>query len=323
MLPLKRIICPTDFSDFSYEAIEKGAELARHFGAELCLVHVTQLIHPIQGMSPYAGHAGFDTPEYEQVVCEGAERELGEVMARHHLNDVRVRYVVRRGSPADEIVAAADEEKADLIILPTHGLTGWRSHIFGSVAEKVMRLARCPVLLKRARDAEQTMDAVELATMPRRILCSTDWSEPSFAALQVAGEWATHFGAELCLIHVVEPMGSPGLILSREEIEESMQSDALQHLQQVLHEQLPQVASARAIVRIGSAADEIAAAAIDENADLVVIATHGASGWHAVLSGTRIEHLLFGSVATNVVRLTTCPVLTVRLPLEHSIVEVR
>ena len=314
MLPLKRILCPTDFSDFSYGAIEKGAGLARQFGAELCLVHVTQLIQPIQGMSPYVGHDGFAAPEYQQAVREGAERELDKIVAQHHLSGIRVRYVIRRGSAAEEIVSAADEEKADFIILPTHGLTGWRSHIFGSVAEKVLRLARCPVLVKRIHAAEQTADDAELATLPRKILCSTDFSEPSFAALQVAGEWATYFGAALCLVHVVAPMGSPGLILSREEIEESMKSDAVQKLRHVLHEHLPQHTSARAIVKMGSAADEIADTAVKENADLIVIATHGASGWRAILSGTPMEHLLFGSVTTNVVRLTTCPILTVRLP---------
>lgn len=323
MLPLKRILCPTDFSDFSHGAIDKGAELARQFGAELCLVHVTQLIHPIHGMSPYAGHYGLDAPEYEQAVREGTEREMDKIVAQHHLSDIRVRYVIRRGSAADEIVSAADEEKADLIILPTHGLTGWRSHIFGSVAEKVLRLAHCPVLVKRIQAAGQAADAGELATLPRKILCSTDFSEPSLLALQVAGEWAAHFGAELCLIHVVAPMGSPGLILSREEIEGSMQSDAVQQLRYVLHERLPQIASARAIVKMGSAADEIAATAIKENVDLIVIATHGASGWRAILSGTPIEHLLFGSVTTNVVRLTTCPILTVRLPLNDKVFEVK
>jgi len=319
MLPLQRILCPTDFSDFSYGAIEKGAELARHFGAELCVLHVTQPIQPIHGISPYPEYIALDAPAYEQAVREGAERELGELIERHHLKDIRVRSVVKHGSPADEIVSAADEEKADLIILPTHGLTGWRSHIFGSVAEKVLRLAHCPVLINRVQAAE----AVELAAPPHKILCSTDFSEPSFAALQVAGEWATHFGAELCLIHVVEPMETPGLILSREEIEEAMQAEAVQQLHTILRERLPQLAAARPMVRRGSAADEIAAAAEQENADLIVIATHGSGALRTIVSGTAVERILFGSVTTNVLRLTSCPILTVRLPLEPGVFEVK
>lgn len=156
----------------------------------------------------------------------------------------------------------------------------------------------------------------------RKILCSTDFSQPSFAALKVAGEWAAHFGAELCLVYVVEPMESPGLVLSMDEIEESMQADAAQRLRAVLDERLPQLPSARPIVRMGSAADQIAQAVADEKADLLVIATHGASGWRNIVSGTGVEHLLFGSVATNVLRLTLCPVLTVRLPLEVGVIAV-
>jgi nucleotide-binding universal stress UspA family protein len=162
---------------------------------------------------------------------------------------------------------------------------------------------------------------VNLATPPRKILCSTDFSEPSYAALKVAGEWATHFGAELCLIHVVEPIETPGMLLSSEHIEEAMQAEAVQRLHTVLREHLPQLAAARPIVRKGSAADEIAVTAEQENADLIVIATHGSSGWRAVVSGTVVERILFGSVTTNVLRLTSCPVLTVRLPVEPSVFE--
>ncbi len=318
MLPLQRILCPTDFSDFSYGAIEKGAELAKHFGAELCVLHVTPTLQHTPGLTPFPEFAGVDPSQWETATQEGAERELGELVERHHLNGVRVRALVRRGDPADEIVSAADEEKCDLIILPTHGLTGWRHNIFGSVAEKVLRVAHCPVLVRRVQAAE----AVGAVTPPRKILCSTDFSEPSFAALQVAGEWATHFGAELCLIHVVEPQGSPGLFLWKEDIEAAMRIEAVQQLDTILRERLPQLASARSIVRMGSAADEIAAAVAEENADLLIIATHGASGWRGALSGTPIEHLLFGSVTTNALRLTSCPILTVRLPPESGVFEV-
>jgi len=323
MLPLKRILCPTDFSDFSYEAIEKGAELARQFEAELCVLHVTPTLQNTPGLTPFPEFAGIDPSQYETATREGAEREMGELIERHRLKGIRVRALVRRGSPADEIVSVADEEKADLIILATHGLTGWRSHIFGSVAEKVLRVARCPVLVKRVQTTEAANTRfMDLTTPPRKILCSTDFSEPSFAALQVAGEWAAHFGAELCLIHVVEPLESPGLIMSREQIEEAMQAEAVQQLHAVLRERLPQLAAARPMVRKGSAADEIAAAAEQEDIDLIVIATHGSSGWRTIVSGTAVERILFGSVTTNVVRLTRCPILTVRLPPEPGVFQV-
>lgn len=146
------------------------------------------------------------------------------------------------------------------------------------------------------------------------ILCSTDFSEPSYAALEVAGEWAAHFGAALCLLHVVKPLENPGLLLSSEQIEEAMRADAQQHLVQLLRERVPGIVSARALVATGSPANEIAAVAARENTDLVIIATHGQSHWRYIATGDLVDRIGFGSVATNVIRLAHCCVLTVRLP---------
>ncbi|RYX83862.1 universal stress protein [bacterium] len=147
-----------------------------------------------------------------------------------------------------------------------------------------------------------------------KILCSTDFSEPSFVALKIAGEWAKHFGAELCVIHVVESMENPGLILSTEEIEVSMRIEALRRLHEVVGDHLADIGSVHPIVAIGSPADEIAASAERENVDMLVIATHGLSGWRYIASGSLVDRIWFGSVATNVMRLAHCPILTVRLP---------
>lgn len=146
------------------------------------------------------------------------------------------------------------------------------------------------------------------------ILCSTDWSEPSYAALEVAGEWATHFGAALCLLHVVKPLDNPGLFLPSEQIEEAMRADAKQQLLGVLRERVPGIPAARALVAMGSPADEIARVAARENADLLLIATHGQSHWRYIATGNLVDRIGFGSVATNVIRLVHCSVLTVRLP---------
>lgn len=150
MLPLKRILCPTDFSDFSYDAIEKGVELAKHFEAELCVLHVTPTLENTPGLTPFQEFAGVDSAHLETAAWNHAERELADLIKRHHLTGVQVCSLVRRGLPANEIVVTAKEEKFDFIVIATHGLTGWRHQIFGSVAEEVLRMARCPVLVTRA-----------------------------------------------------------------------------------------------------------------------------------------------------------------------------
>jgi len=155
MLPLKKILCPTDFSGFSFEAIEQGAELARHFDAQLCILHVTQKVQPVQGMSPFLGYESPYGPQYGQAVRVGAEHELDKIVERHHLNGIRVRALLKMGHPVDEIVATAEEEHTDLLVIATHGLSGWRHLLFGSVTDKVLRLASCPVLITRVKQPKE------------------------------------------------------------------------------------------------------------------------------------------------------------------------
>lgn len=146
MVPFQKILCPTDFSEPSYEGLQCGVELASHFGAELCVVHVVPVVPPL----PPDPNFAFEVPEYERALHAEAERKLSEVVQQRIAKDVKARAVVAHGDAADEIVRIAREEGAELIVIATHGLRGWRHLVFGSVAEKVVRLAECPVLTVRA-----------------------------------------------------------------------------------------------------------------------------------------------------------------------------
>jgi nucleotide-binding universal stress UspA family protein len=143
MLPLRRILCPTDFSAHSYLALEAAVELAQHFSAELLLVHV--VIPSVEwSMAPGAMMASNIPGPLE--VLASAKETLAKVRKDRTPDNVAVREIVLEGVAADEISRKAKEEKADIIVMGTHGLTGWRHLIFGSVAEKVVRLATCPVI---------------------------------------------------------------------------------------------------------------------------------------------------------------------------------
>ena len=152
MLPFRRILVTTDFSDTSIGALPPGIELAKHFDAELLLVHVLPVDTPTPwDVPPYAdfGVASIPLPEYEAQVKQEVERRLAMVVSQH-AQGANVRTLVGRGNAAAEIVRIATAENADLIVLATHGWTGWRHLVFGSVAEKVLREALCPVLSVRA-----------------------------------------------------------------------------------------------------------------------------------------------------------------------------
>jgi nucleotide-binding universal stress UspA family protein len=151
MLPFRRVLVTTDFSEISLEALPVAVEIAAHFNAELLLVHILPVDAPTPwDIPPYAdfGLASLPLPDYETQVRREVERRL-ELVASRHAHGVTVRGLVGRGDAAAEIGRMATAEKADLIVLATHGWTGWRHLVFGSVAEKVLREAPCAVLSVR------------------------------------------------------------------------------------------------------------------------------------------------------------------------------
>src|ERR1700758_5574427 len=120
MLPVKTILCPTDFSEPSLAAVRTAAELATHFGAELCLVHVVPTI-PLPTSDPAYD---FELPEYEKILHEDAVQKLRNLREDIMSAGLTVRTVVGHGQAADEIVIIAEAQRADLIVSATHGSTG-------------------------------------------------------------------------------------------------------------------------------------------------------------------------------------------------------
>jgi nucleotide-binding universal stress UspA family protein len=146
MIAIRRILVPTDFSDNSLAAVRYAAELADKFGAELVLLHVVQdvaLVLPDAVMpTPVV------TPDLTQM-ADAAKAGLAKIIDSQNLGPLNPRSEVRVGSPATEIDAAAKDLKADLICVSTHGRTGLAHLLLGSVAERIVRYAPCPVLIVR------------------------------------------------------------------------------------------------------------------------------------------------------------------------------
>lgn len=140
---IKRILVPTDFSDFSKAALAYSEALARSLKAEVVLVHVLERPQDVPWwLAEQEYHA-------RRGALEDEARKRLEELDKTHFPSAEVRRLVRAGSPADEIVEAASEEDADLIVIGTHGRGGLSRVLFGSVAENVMRHADCPVLTVR------------------------------------------------------------------------------------------------------------------------------------------------------------------------------
>jgi universal stress protein A len=143
VLPIKNLLCPTDFSPPSLAAVKTAVELAAHFGAELCLAYVVPTI-PLPTSDPAYD---LELPEYEKMLHDDAVNKLRALQEEVMSPGVTVRTVVGHGAAADEIVILAEAERSDLIVIATHGTTGLRHFVFGSVAEKVVRMAKCAVLV--------------------------------------------------------------------------------------------------------------------------------------------------------------------------------
>jgi len=160
MLPIKRILAPVDFSSPSEAAVSVAAEMASKMDSELCLVHVVPMLPTLPSFST-ALHEG----EYEKELHDEAGRRLAKIADR--LGKQGIRAITKVGTANEvgmEIVRTAEEDQADLIVIATHGMTGWRKLAFGSVAEKVVRLATCPVLVLRAIEAEKAAESPALST---------------------------------------------------------------------------------------------------------------------------------------------------------------
>ena len=146
MLPLKKILSPTDFSDPSYLAIKTGAEIAQHFNAQLIIMHI---VEPIPVMYTAHGPLDYNTVEVEAEKRLYVGEELDKIRKHEIPADVASLSKIGMGDPAEGIVFAAAQENVDLIVMATHGFSGWRRFILGSVTEKVVRSAARPVLTIR------------------------------------------------------------------------------------------------------------------------------------------------------------------------------
>jgi nucleotide-binding universal stress UspA family protein len=159
MLPIKKVLCPTDFSEPSLAALETACELAKHFNAELRVLHVIPFNPPFPTDMVVVAAPAYYPSDHERI--QEAQRQVANLIEHRVAEGVRVLPEVKMGHAANEIVCAAEDEGADVIVIGTHGATGWRHLAFGSVAEKVVRMAHRPVLTVHNNPLPQREESVE------------------------------------------------------------------------------------------------------------------------------------------------------------------
>jgi nucleotide-binding universal stress UspA family protein len=290
-LPLFRtIVFATDLSDRSAEAFRMACSVAREEATRLIILTVEEPVPVTEGV----GFGEMGVPVYLPAAEASQRDELLRQMRERFIPGlpIDVEYQVRQGQAADEILKVVEETKADLLALGTHGRTGLDRLLMGSVAERVMRHAPCACLAVRSAAATKPI---------RTILHPTDFSPHSEGALRVARALAREHGARLVLVHVV-PMERAMGVVPEVLMDLDIGREALRDVQNRI-EAADLKFPVEAHLKRGEPAETILDAAREYQADLVVMGSHGRTG---------LGRLLLGSVAEQVLRGATCPVLTVK-----------
>lgn len=297
MIEFRSIICPIDFSDFSRRALSHAVAMARRYEGRVTLLHVMPELPSIIAFPLSA-----DPPLLDPATRGGLCEELHE-FAGPAREQVPMDVVVLEGDPARQIVEQARERHADLVVMGTHGRSGFERWALGSVTEKVLRKAPCPMLtVPRAAGPVEAGDP-----RFRRILCAVDFAPPSLQAVKQALSLAEESKARLTLLHVVEAFldeeaaGSWHPKLSA--FQAYLERDARRRLELLVPEDARNWCEPQEVVVFGKAWREVLRRSAEDASDLIVMGVRGRSA---------VDLALFGSTTHHVVREATCPVLTIR-----------
>ncbi|MBI3407810.1 MAG: universal stress protein [Planctomycetes bacterium] len=284
MLPIHTILFPTDFSESAQHAFPLACALARDCGAGIVALYV---VPPPLGQDQVLMEQNPD--EY----YEGPRQALREVRAPDQ--NVRIEHRLEDGDAADEILRVSQEIEAGLIVLGTHGRSGLGRLLLGSVAEKVLHSATCPVLT-----VKQSSAAPKFQT----ILCPTDFSDSSEAALDVAFTLTRDYHARLIVLHVAVP--EPVVPYAEFEKIAEQSAGRRRELEDKLRRCQKPDCNAEFRLEEGDPADAIIRVALEAPCDLIVMGTHGRTG---------LRRLLLGSVAEKILRGAPCPALLLKSPI--------
>jgi nucleotide-binding universal stress UspA family protein len=299
MVNINRILCPVDQSAFSRDALHHALALARWYESQVTVLHVYNAPQPLLPVTGMPGNVPLPPPVQPNDIAEEVRRFCAPSLRD---SGQSVDIVVRDGSAMKEIVLLAEQLPADLLVLGTHGRSGFERLFLGSVTEKVLRSTYVPV-----------MTVPPSVTQPgpplyKTILCPLDFSDVSTRALDYALSLAQEADARLILLHVVESLlGEAGAAemghLNVSEYSRYLEDDAVLQLKSAVPEQARVWSAPEERVTRGRAYREILKVAKDEGVELIVMGVQGKGAFH---------RLVFGSTTHHVIREAECPVLTIR-----------
>jgi nucleotide-binding universal stress UspA family protein len=291
----KNILLATDFSDASEKAFDYAVAIARRYGSRISLVHVI----PPESVS-FIPETRAERLQYE------VTRQMESLASRSDLRQIPHETVLRAGSVWSVLSAVIDQQDIDLVVLGTHGRSGLKKLVLGSVAEEVLRKAGCPVITV----GPHVDIALSTSGEFQALLFASDFHPASAKALDYALLLANQFQAKLVLLHVLPPAGlpGPGLTFYDEPAINEWQARVIANAKWKLGKLLPPDAQPWSepeyVVGFDFTTQGILKVAADRNVGLIVM------GANRLMSAKVSAHSL-GAVSYEVIRRANCAVLTV------------
>jgi nucleotide-binding universal stress UspA family protein len=301
---IRNILCPTDFSEFSERAMRRAVALGRWFQSPVTALHVIPYLSPAM-MVPNPLGAGLQAMPADLLMerREDVEAELHRILTTYTKVGVKMRAEVATGQPWREIETQANELPADLVVMGTHGRSGWDRFLMGSTTEKLIRRLNAPVLTIGPTDVAPP------TTLFRRILCALDLTASSQATLDLAFAFAEENIAQVTLLHVIDgdrPEWFPlkPHLATCEDFTRSAREGAIEELYR-LGKDAPPFCKTDYVTATGTAWREIVRSADEAQADLIVVGAQGPGS---------IGESFLGSTAAQTLRHAPCPVMLARPP---------
>jgi nucleotide-binding universal stress UspA family protein len=303
MVSITRVVCPVDFSDSSRHALAHAAAVAAWYEARLTVIHVfapVPVVDVAASLQPY-GMSPIALKEVDREDLLAILRRFVTPLTGQVPVDV---LLLEAPDSRSEILAQAEALGADVLVMGAHGRSGVERLLLGSVTEKVLRKARCPVMVvpRHASDPATPQSAPF-----RRIVCAIDFSAGSERALAYALDFAQEADAQLTLLHAIEMPPELKEIpidgdVNVDAVRAAAEAECLRRLRALVPADARTYCTVHTTVVAGRAHREILKLASAEQADLIVMGVQGRAA---------LDLMLFGSNTQAVIRGASCPVLTV------------
>lgn len=297
MKKIRGILCATDFSEPSQRGYEYALALARRYQASLRLIHV---------VNPVIGDGYVDVSAVLQALEQHAAQQLTRLAFAAKTTGVPTTISVGHGSIPDVLNAEIRSHRLDLAVMGSHARHGAEKWLLGSVTENALRTLTVPILIVHA-NSPSPLPELKI----QRILVTTDFSEGTGAAFEIAFLWRKEFGARVKALHVIPPEPSSLEPATPRQMAKRLEALAVffrEQLNNLVARQHPGGNDTEIVTEIGIPYSSILSTLARDHTDLLIINIHG-KGF--------LDRALLGATAERVIRGAPCPVLAVPTP-EHA-----